>query len=166
MKLQNLLPFVLLAACSSGPSKQESTQIFATTTSALTSAQSTAVADSGSGSGDLSLNYSGPCSLGGSISVVGSYNGDGTEMASFDLTATFDHCSEPTGAIDGDMHWTSTSSGSGFSAAMTGGVDWDYNNSSASCDFDVHMAVSDTAVSYTGSICGYDVTTDLTLTGY
>jgi hypothetical protein len=166
MKLLNLLPIVLVAACSSGPSKQDSTQIFASATSALTVAQGDAVAQAGGGSGDLALDFTGPCALGGTVSVNGSYTGDGSEMAAFDLAASFNGCSQLGGSIDGDLHWTSSTSATGYTAAMTGELDWDGNDSSGSCTFDVHIAISNTAVSYSGSLCGYDVTTSLTLTGY
>ena len=37
----------------------------------------------------------------------------------------------------------------------TGSLDWASGNDSATCDFDMHLAVSTTAVSYSGSLCGY-----------
>jgi hypothetical protein len=44
---------------------------------------------------------------------------------------------------------------------MTGDLDWTGNNGSASCEFDLALQVSDTGVSYGGTLCGYDVSTEL-----
>lgn len=168
MKLQALLPFFLLAACDSGPSKDESIQIFAAANTAMTSAQSRAVTEAQgqlvAPPADLTLDFSGPCTLGGSIALTGSFSGDtaGTNAA-FDLSTTFAACQELQGTLDGDVHWTSTVSASGFAASMTGDLDWTDGNGTASCTLDLAMAVTAASISYTGSICGYDVTTDLTL---
>jgi hypothetical protein len=157
-----------LTACSDQPSKQESLQAFAAATASMSSAQSRAVTAAG-GSGVvapavLTLNFNGPCTLGGTVGVTGSYDdGPGTgERAAFDMTASYNDCKEATGTIDGSLHWTSVIDGQNFSATMEGGIDFAAaNGDSFSCDFDLRMAVTSTSVTYSGSICGYDVQADL-----
>jgi hypothetical protein len=168
MRIATLLPLALLAACSDQPSKEESVQIFAAATTALTSAQAKAVDQARSGQltapADLVIDFSGPCALGGSLAVHGTYAGSGDdEHAAFDLGAAFNGCREVTGTLDGDLQWTSEASSAGFSATLNGGLDWQGNNGSASCDFDLALAVNDLGVSYDGHLCGYDVKTELVL---
>lgn len=163
-----LLPLVVLAACSDAPSKEESQQIFLAANTAMTSAQSRAVTQAQNGStltapADLTLDFTGPCSLGGSVSIAGAYSGSGGTQATFDLTTTFDACQELQGTLDGDVAWTSAATGTSFTAAMTGDLDWSDSNGSASCTLDLHLAVSQLGVSYTGSLCGHDVTAGFTL---
>lgn len=158
MKRLLLLPIVFAAACSDQPTKQESTRIFATTMPALQTAQtnSVTIAKNGNSSSDVTLNYSGACSLGGTVAVNGNYSGSGTDdHATFDLTTAFHGCKEIGGSLDGDIHWASSADAAGFKADLDGSVDWASGNDSATCDFDMHLAVSATAVSYTGSLCGY-----------
>lgn len=160
MKILKLLPLILLAACSSGPTEQESVQIFGATTAAMGTAQGRAVADTSGGNANLS--FTGPCTLGGSVSVTGSYEGADTgDRAAFDLKTTFDGCKELTGTLDGSLQWTSVAEGGNYNASMTGSIDFDGSNTSASCDFDLHIAVTSSSVNYSGSMCGYDVQADL-----
>lgn len=163
MKRLLLLPLVVLAACSSQPTKEESLRTFAAASSAMSSAQAKAVTQArGSGltaPADLSLDFTGPCALGGTLAVNGSYTGDGSDdHAAFDLTTSFNGCADPAGTLDGDLHWTSTADATGFSAAMTGNLDWAAGNDSASCSFDLHLAITQSSVTYGGTLCGYDVT--------
>src|SRR5690242_20306179 len=139
MKIAALLPLALLAACTDQPSKEESVQIFAAATTALTSAQAKAVDQARSGQltapAELLVDFTGPCSLGGTLRVNGTYAGSSDdEHAAFDLGAAFNGCREVTGTLDGDLTWTSEASAAGFSATLTGGLDWQGNNGSASCD--------------------------------
>lgn len=134
---------------------------------AMTSARASAVA-AGQGHAfvapaQLSLDYSGPCLLGGTAAVNGAYDdGSGSgDHAAFDLTVTFNACRGVDGTLDGSMHWTSVASDTGFSAAMNGNLDWTDGNDSASCGIDVQLALTSTSVSYSGAVCGYDVQTDL-----
>jgi hypothetical protein len=163
MKLAKFLPLLALAACTDNATKQESVQIFAAASAAMSSAQTKAV-EQAKGQSQLTdpsavtLDYSGACALGGQVTVKGMYNGEGSDdRAAFDLATTFNGCQEPTGSLDGKIHWTSTASSTGFSATMDGSLDWSSNNGSASCDFDLSLAVTQTSVSYTGHLCGYDV---------
>ncbi|HEX5063015.1 MAG TPA: hypothetical protein VFV99_26755 [Kofleriaceae bacterium] len=169
MKLANLLPLLLLAACTDNATKQESVQIFAGATTAMTSAQSRAV-DQARGNhlnapADLTLDYSGPCTLGGTVALSGDYTGDSAvdDRAAFDLKATFNGCHELTGTLDGDLQWTSVATGDSFTATMTGGLNWKGNDGEASCDFDLSLSVGTTGVSYDGHLCGYDVKTEIVL---
>jgi hypothetical protein len=157
---------LLVAACNSGPTKNESLQAFAAVTASMASAQSRAVSDAGTGvraPAVVTLDFSGPCTLGGTVGVTGSYDSSGTgERAAFDMTASYSDCREPTGTIDGSLQWTSVVEGQSFSATMKGGIDFaSANGDSFSCDFDLRMGVTATSVTYSGSICGYDVQADL-----
>ena len=162
MKRLLLLPLVVLAACSNQPTKQESLRTFAAASSAMSTAQSKAVTQARgtalTAPADLSLSFNGPCTLGGTLAVNGSYTGDGSDdHAAFDLTTSFNGCVDVGGTLDGDLHWTSTADANGFSAAMTGNIDWSSGNDSASCGFDLHLAVTQSSVTYGGTLCGYDV---------
>ena len=172
MRLIKLLPVlaVALAACAdNSATKQESVQIFAAATTAMTSAQSDAV-EAAKAQGlvapeQVDLDFTGVCSLGGGITITGSYAGDGSDdRATFDLQTTFNGCHEPTGTLDGHLDWASDASATGFTASMKGSLDWTGNNGSASCDFDLSLALTMTAVSYSGHLCGHDVG-ELSITG-
>jgi hypothetical protein len=171
MRLIKLLPVLALAvgACADdNATKQESVQIFAAATTAMSSAQSKAVEAAKAGNlvdpEEIELDFSGVCSLGGAVTVKGSYKGDGTDHATFDLQTSFTGCHEPTGTLDGNLSWESDASDAGFSAAITGQLDWTGNNGSASCNFDLSLSVTQTTVNYSGHLCGYDVGT-LSITG-
>jgi hypothetical protein len=166
MKLQAFLVLLPLAAC--GPSKSESLQAFVAVTGAASSAQSRAVADAQQtpivAPAQLTLSFSGPCTLGGTVGVTGSYDdASGTgERAAFDLAATFDGCAEATGTIDGDLTWTSVSNGTSFDASMDGSFDFrGAGGGSFSCDFNMDISVDNASSSFAGSFCGYDVKSEL-----
>lgn len=166
MKKLALLPLVLVCACTSGPSKSEATQVYAAATTAMASAQASAVSQARAHASlvpaALALDFSGPCALGGTVAVTGSYDGAGTGSAAvFDLATTFTQCQAATGTLDGNVHWTSTASGTSFSASMTGDLDFTGAQFSASCHLDLQFAVDPTSVTASGSICGYDVQADL-----
>jgi hypothetical protein len=166
MNALKLLPLIVVVACS-GPSKQDAAKVFAAATQAMTTEQSHAVAAAQHASVapvQLGLNYSGACALGGTVAVSGSYDGTGTGMdAAFDMTTTFSGCSDGVGALDGNMHWTSAANGTSFTASMTGSLGYSDANTSANCDFDLHLAVTASTVTYSGTACGYDVQTDLSI---
>jgi hypothetical protein len=161
MKRFLLLPVaaLLATACSDQPTKEESLKIFTATTSLTSTAQSAAVTvarNDSAGNGSLALDYSGPCLLAGTVGVQGSYTGTGSDNhAVFDLSTTFTGCRDFAGTLDGDLNWTSTADPNGFSADMTGSLDWSSDNNSATCDFDLHLAVNSSSVRYDGSLCGY-----------
>ena len=158
MKRLLLLPIVFAAACSDQPTKEESVRVWSSASVSLSNAQASAVtaARPAGGTADVDLNYTGACTLGGSVSVNGDYAGDGNDdRAAFDLTASFDGCKDIGGSLDGDIHWTSTADAAGFSAGMTGSLAWVSGNDSATCDFDLHLAVTQTAITYGGTLCGY-----------
>ncbi len=163
-----LTSLVSITACSSGPTKSESLQIFAAATTTMASVQSRAVSDAQqlqalAAPAELLLDFTGPCTLGGTVGVNGSYDSSGTgERAAFDLTAAFRSCKEAQGTLDGSLRWTSMADGTSFSATMTGDLDWSsVNGDSASCDFDLSIAVTPQTVTYSGQLCGYDMRADL-----
>lgn len=169
--MRKWLPLVLLvAACTdSGPSKSDASRLFVAATGAVTAAQSKAVTATQqtalTAPAVRNLDYIGPCSAEGSSEVRGTYDDSGTASAStFDLQVTFTNCVDVTGnALNGGLHWTSSAGASGFDATLTGSIDWSDHQNQASCDLDVHMAVSESSILYAGSVCGYDVQTDLHL---
>ena len=167
MRIISVLPLLLAVACTNNATKEESVQIFAAASTALSSAQSTAVqrAQGVVAPTDLVLDYSGPCSLGGSVALTGSYTGEGDERGVFDLDASFDSCHEFTGTLDGDLQWSSVADSNGFVATLKGGLSWEGNDSSASCDLDMTMTVGTGLISYGGHLCGYDVHEELVLSG-
>lgn len=170
MTRMTLLLSIFVAACSSGPSKQEASMMFGAAGLAMSSAQSSAVASARDhkallAPAELQLDYAGPCPLGGTAGVTGSYDdasGSGSNAA-FDMTVTFGACHGEAGTLDGSVHWTSSATAGGFSAAMNGNLDWTDGNDSASCGIDVKLAVTSTSISYSGSVCGYDAQADLHL---
>ena len=166
--MKKLLPLLLLAACTDNASKEESVQIFATASTVLGSAQAKAVSDARGAQlvapAELTVDFSGPCLLGGTVALKGTYVGDGDdERAAFDLDATFDNCRDVGGTLDGGLAWTSEATTAGFAATLDGGLDWKGNDASASCDFDLALTVGETGVVYGGHLCGYDVRTELVL---
>lgn len=151
---------VVLAACGGGgASKQESFQAFGAATAAMASAQSKAIAaaQAVAPAEQLTLNYSGACPTGGTVAVTGTYSGDGGQAATFDMTTTFDACSDAQGTLDGQLTWTSVADGTKFTATMKGEIDWTGQGASASCDFDLRITVDGQTVTYGGSICGHDM---------
>jgi hypothetical protein len=170
MKRFSLLPLLLVAACSdNNATKQESVQIFAAASSALGSAQAKAVDQARARAqlvapAELAVDFWGPCLLGGTVALRGTYVGDDNdERAAFDLDATFDKCREIGGTLDGSLAWTSVASASGFVATLRGGLDWKGGDGDASCAFDLELAVGDGGISYGGHLCGYDVRAELVL---
>jgi hypothetical protein len=162
--MRTILPFVLLAACTSGPTttKQNAARIFAATTASMTSAQSRAVSAAHGtpalvAPASLTLAFNGACSAGGTVAVNGSYDNSGDGMrAAFDLDTAFTGCKDADGSLDGDVHWTSSRDANNFTGAMTGSLAWTDGQDSATCDIDIHLSVTPVTVSYTGSVCGYD----------
>lgn len=170
MRIVSLLPLLFVVACTDNATKEESVQIFAAASTALSSAQSDAVTRAQASSvvapTELVLDYSGPCTLGGSVALTGTYAGQGDDdRAVFDLDASFSSCREFTGTLDGALEWSSVADQTGFVATLKGGLDWEGNDGSASCDFDLTMTVGSTLVGYGGHLCGYDVHEELVLTG-
>jgi hypothetical protein len=171
MKLAKLLPLLVLAACTGSATKEESVQIFAAASTAMSSAQAKAVdqarATQLTAPAEVTVDFSGPCTLGGTIGLAGSYVGDDNDdRAAFDLTASFNGCRELTGTLDGSLTWTSEATAAGFSASIEGGLDWHGNDGDASCDFDLSLTVTETAITYGGHLCGYDARTEIVLGGF
>jgi hypothetical protein len=170
MKVSKLLVLALvpLAACSSQPSKQDSLQVFAAATVAMSTAQANAVTSAQQAGvlrapAVLTLNFTGTCALGGGVTVSGSYDTSGNAArAVFDTMTSFNDCKDALGTLDGSLRWTSTTDGTKFSATMSGELEWSSDGGkSASCDFDMTISVDATSVRYSGSMCGYDLEADL-----
>lgn len=157
-----LVVLPLIACGGGGPSEQESLQAFAAVTVAMSSAQSRAVqAAQHVAPADLTLNFEGACTTSGTVAITGSYSSNdsgSTLAAAFDLTTTFRTCADPQGTLDGELRWTSTLSGSKYTATMDGDIDWTSPQASASCSFDLSITVDGQLVTYGGSVCGFSVT--------
>jgi hypothetical protein len=170
MKSMHLLPLVIaggvgLAACSSGPSEQDAARMYGAANTAMSTARVQAVSQAQTAApGDVALDFSGPCTLGGTVALMGTSSTDtASASATFDLLATFAGCHEAQGTLDGSLGWSSSSSATGTTMSMTGDLDWSDGSNSASCEINVLMSVGATGFSYTGSICGYDVATEINL---
>jgi hypothetical protein len=169
--MRKWLPLVVLvAACTdSGPSKSDASRLFVATTGAVTAAQAKAVTATQSAltAAPLvrNLDYVGPCGAEGSSEVRGTYDDSGTAAAStFELQVSFTNCVDATGdALNGSLHWSSSQSSTGFDATLTGSMDWSDHQNQASCDLDLHLAVTTSSILYAGTVCGYDVQADLHL---
>lgn len=180
MKVIRLVPFALLAACSSGPSNGDALKMFAASSQAMTTAQNAAVEQARAqqqtpvaprpAGNSLALSYSGACATGGTVAVTGTYDGDGTgAQAAFDVTVTFDGCAGGVGTLDGSLTWTSTATSTSFVATMTGSLSYADASTSFACDYDLTTSVAVSGagssasadLSYSGSLCGYDVNTQL-----
>jgi hypothetical protein len=152
----------VFAACSSGPSREESARIFTAATTAMASAQSRAVAAAEANRtlrapADLLLEFTGACTLGGSISLAGSYTGDAdADTATFELTTRFDGCRELQGTLDGELRWAAVATETGATSTIEGVLVWDGSDGSATCELDVQTSAGASGFSYTGSICGHD----------
>jgi hypothetical protein len=167
--MRTLLPILFVAACTSGnATKQDASRLFVATTTAVQAAQQKAVTSTQAqfAPAARNLDYTGPCDSEGSFEIKGIYDdasGNGA-AAAFDLQANFNNCVSLTRtALDGNLHWSSTSDANGFSAAMTGSIAFSDQTTSATCDLDLHMAVTSSSISYSGTVCGYDVNADLGL---
>jgi len=163
------LSILFVAACTSGnATKQDASRLFVATTTAVQAAQQKAVSSTQAqlapAPAARNLDYIGPCDGEGSFEIKGVYDdasGNGA-AAAFDLQANFNNCVSLTHtALDGNLHWSSTSDANGFTASMSGSIAFSDQTTSATCDLDLHMAVSSSSISYSGTVCGYDVNTDL-----
>jgi len=134
----------------------------AETTSALFNAQYQAVGATPGGDQVpvvLDLDYSGPCSLGGSVTVTGRYatGADG----GFSNDFTMDACRDELGTLDGFAHEAATTTGSASAMTITGNLVFSASDGGgADCEYNLVAAVDLTTKSatYTGTVCGYDVT--------
>src|SRR4051794_27614636 len=91
-----LLPILVLAACTDGPSKQDAQRLFIATTGAVQTAQQKAVTSTQAlvAPTARNLDYIGPCDGEGSFEIKGLFDdasGNGA-AAAFDLQANFNNC--------------------------------------------------------------------------
>lgn len=108
------------------------------------------------------VNVSAACSRGGTVALAGSFDTSGTGT-SFDVDATFAACAEAEGTLGGNLHWTSTVDGTSVTDSWRGTLSFADATGTYSCTFDLTSVVGPTGVHYSGSLCGYDVQTDLDL---
>jgi hypothetical protein len=108
------------------------------------------------------VNVSAACSRGGTVALAGSFDTSGTGT-SFDVDATFAACAEAEGTLGGNLHWTSKIEGARIEDSWRGTLSFADATGTYSCTFDLTSIVDPTGVHYSGSLCGYDVQTDLNL---
>lgn len=141
------LALVLVAACTSGTSKQDASKLYSATSSAITAAQAKATATATG----INIDYTWPCDSEGSVHVVGV---DDTMASTFDLQISFSNCVSATRvALDGDLHFASSPT----SGTLTGMMSFSDRTTSASCELDLQFALSGGAATYAGTVCGFDV---------
>lgn len=156
---------IALAACTSGPSKDDTTTIYAQTTSALTYAKVQAVATVQGQTGTVTLDASGACPAGGTYAVHGTFddtNGN-TDQTTWDLSASFVQCADLFGQVDGNLDWTSAATGTSFQTAIVGTVTYTGSKGTWTCDADMHLLVDPTDFTADGTLCGYSLHDDLHL---
>jgi hypothetical protein len=68
------------------------------------------------------INYSGPCAAGGTATMTGMVDGDGTTTGTFTLDTTLAGCTEGGDTLDGSLHWIGTQTATTFMETMTGTV--------------------------------------------
>lgn len=167
MRIATLLPLAVLAACSSDssnePSQHDAKRTFSAANSALEAASRSLgararLAAPAAGSVDVTD----ACSQGGSITLAGTYDA-GSDGSSIDVDASFDGCQEDEGALDGTLHWTSNVDGVRVEYSWIGTLTLTDATGTWQCAFDLSLIVDETGVHYAGSLCGYDVETDLDL---
>jgi hypothetical protein len=156
---------IALAACTSGPSKDDTTTIFAQTTSALSYARIQAVAKVQGQSGNVTLDASGACPAGGTYAVTGTFDDSSgnTDQTNWNLSVAFAHCADLFGQVDGNLDWTSTASAASFATAITGSVTYSGNRGTWTCDADMHLLIDATDFAADGTLCGYSLHDDLHL---
>ncbi len=141
------LALVLVAACTSGTSKQDASKLYSATSSAITAAQAKAVAQTSG----INIDYTGPCDSEGSVHVHGI---EDTTAGTFDLQLDFNNCVSLTRvALDGNMHFAASTT----AGTLTGMMSWSDRTTSATCDLDLRFALSGGASIYAGTVCGYDI---------
>ncbi len=142
-------------------SRQDAIQAFSAVSASMNAA-SNAIGSPVASLVGTDIDISSPCSLGGDVSLTGSFeSGAGTQ---FDVDAGFDACTEDEGVLDGVLHWNETVDAAGVTDAWQGTLDFTGDVGSFSCTFDYEMVVSATgSVHYSGTICGFDVEADLGL---
>ena len=149
------IALVSLVACASNDdspttSKQDAKHALVGATSSIGSAQSKQAANLTS-----AVHVSAPCQSGGTVALDGT--ADIGPIQKYDLDAAFAACATPDGTLDGALHYAYTLSGTDFTAALTGQLDWTGAQGAVSCAFDLHVAIASASVSVSGTVCGYDL---------
>ena len=87
--------------------------------------------------------YNGPCTNGGTVSMQGTYDGDGSTNATFALDATFVACVEDTSKLDGALHWNGSVTPPIYTQTVTGSVAYEGATYAGTFGFD--LTVTDDA---------------------
>ena len=150
MNQARVLVLGFLAACGGSDLSQEDTALaMAAMTAGVNHAE---VAASASASGG-SVTATATCTGGGSVSI----SGDWTDDESFSVDLVFAGCSEQGVTVSGDLHYQATSTTSGLMVSMSMSGELSFSGQiEGDCEVDIDMAVSETAVTISGSMCGHD----------
>src|SRR5262245_12025383 len=127
---------IALAACTSGPSKDDTTAVYVQTLNAMSYARIQAVAKVQGQTGTVTLDASGTCPAGGTYAVTGTFddsNGN-TDQTTWNLSLAFAGCADLFGKVDGNLDWTSSASAASFATAITGSVTYTGNHGTWTCD--------------------------------
>jgi hypothetical protein len=101
------------------------------------------------------INESGSCPQGGSVSINGDVEEDGS---SFDFTLGFSSCRSQNHTIGGNLDYTGSIGDESFQFDVNGTLNVTLPDArSGSCLFDVSISFSGTGGSVSGSICGQDI---------
>jgi hypothetical protein len=159
------LPILALAACTSSndnpnaPDQRGAAHAFTAASTRMDAAVG-AIGNKVASAGTVTATA--PCELAGSVGLTGSIDSVGARTK-LDLTAAFTGCKEDEGVLDGSLRFTSITDGSKVSNTWNGSLHFTDLEGSWQCAFDVQTTVDATGVHNTGSVCGYDVKSDLGL---
>ncbi|MCG8417737.1 MAG: hypothetical protein MJE77_07305 [Proteobacteria bacterium] len=147
-----------LMGCSSSDgdtlSEEQANRAYASTSTAITEVNTAAAQASISGD---QVSVTVDCSGGGTAAVDGRFGG----QSDFSLDVVFDNCVESGITIDGTLDYQATINDNGARVAMSGTLTYS-GEVDATCGIDVTLELDSTSgISIEGSICGQDVSDQL-----
>lgn len=175
MKLTTLIGVISISftACATDntsterPSRARAASILTAATSALGSAKSDALDSSQLTAPDvLDVSYTSPCDLGGHFDFAGTYEFNRDDpAATWDLDIQFLACAYREATFDGDLRWNQRVNTTGdILERITGTLSLAVPEGDLSCAFDLTIETAATgASSYHGTVCGYDVESELSV---
>src|SRR5512140_3061091 len=110
-----LVLLTILTACGTNNdgagANQQAAFVFTDVYSTLESVQARALSAQPVAPVVQTVDYSGPCTMGGTIAMHGTYDGDGTTNATYMFDVSMAACAETGSTIDGSMTWDGVVSG-------------------------------------------------------
>jgi hypothetical protein len=156
---------VFLAACTSGPSEDDAAQVFIANYNANTWGLLRALHESPV---TKDMQFTTNCPVAGSITITGDHSDRATRDAEFEIDSRLDACNfgnpgtfdpEWDAIVDGRVHWTSD----GTTQLMDGFIHYRGHPGTFDCTVSLQMSIGETT-RYAGTICDYDVQSDLGIT--